>query len=306
MRKPLPGRVSFWLVGAGVTAIVVGACGGASPNASTRLQVVAAENFWGSIARQIGGDHVQVTTIISNPDADPHDYEPNAKDSRAIATAKYVIVNGAGYDDWSDKLQAANPAPGRKTLKVASIGSRSPGDNPHMWYSPAIVFKVVDAIASDLEALDPANAAYYDQQAAKFKSADLARYNDLRAMIKQRYGGTAIGSTESIFDDLASDLGLDDITPPAFEKSISEGEDVSPQDLKTVETQIGSGQIKVLVYNKQNATQAVRNLVARAKAAGIPVVEITETLEPQNATFQDWQAGQLSMLQTALMRAVGR
>src|SRR5262249_38719849 len=141
------------------------ACAGSStPGASGggTISVVAAENFWGSIAAQVGGNHVRVTNIIASPDTDPHDYEPTSGDARAFAVAQYAIVNGAGYDVWAQKALDANPQSARKELDVAKLAGRAPGDNPHMWYSPAIVTRVADRVTADLKTLDSADAGYFD------------------------------------------------------------------------------------------------------------------------------------------------
>ena len=287
-------------------AVLLAACGYGSSASTGKPQVVAVENFWASLAFQLSGGHVQVSAIIASPDADPHDYEPTARDARRFATARYVILNGAGYDPWGDKLLSANPTSGRKVLTVASLAGRKDGDNPHLWYSPTTVLKTVDQITADLKAIDPSNAVDYDQLNAVFKSQKLAQYDQVRSQIKQQYAGTPIGSTESIFADLAADLGLNDITPPEFERAISEGTDVSPQGQTLMEQLITGRQMKVLVFNKQNSTPDVVSLVNKAKAAGIPVVAITETLDPATATFQNWQVGQLTSLQQALKQGTGR
>ena len=290
-------------------ALLTFACssGGASSGSSAgKLHVVAVENFWASIVSQIGGDHVQVNTIITNPDTDPHDYEATAQDGRAIASARYVVYNGAGYDTWAEKILNANKSSGRKVLAVANLAGRKDGDNPHVWYNPGIVMKVVDQVTADLKALDAADAAYFDEQAATFKTTGLKEYNALRAQIKQQYSGVPVGSTESIFEDLAADLGLDDVTPASFQKATSEGIDVSPKDKTTVEQQITGKQIKVLVFNSQNSTPDIQSLVGAAKSGGIPVVALTETLDPADATFQAWQSAQLTSLMQALKQATGR
>jgi zinc/manganese transport system substrate-binding protein len=299
------GVLCVWLLAlAGLGAI---ACGGAdSSSDSGKLQVVAVENFWGSIARQIGGDKVEVTSVITSPNTDPHDYEPTAGDARAFARARYVIVNGAGYDSWADKLLGANPVAGRKVLTIADLAGRDKGENPHMWYSPAIVLQVADRIAADMGTLDPANSTFYREEGSAFKTTGLQRYNQLRSEIRQKYAGTPIGITETIFEDMAADLGLDDAFPAALEKSISEGADVSPKDKATAEALISSGQIRVLMFNKQNSTPNVKSLVDKARTAGIPVVEVTETMDPANALFQEWQSVQLTQLAEALGKATGR
>lgn len=290
-----------------VTAATVAGCGTSAPaGGGGRIRVVAAENFWGSIAGRIGGSHAAVLTIITNPDTDPHAYEPTPQDGREMAEARYVIVNGAGYDPWAQKLLDANPSAGRVVLSIADLAGRREGDNPHMWYSPAIVHRVVDRISGDLGKLDASDASDINTQAATFRTAGLRRYDDLRSSIRTRFTGVPVGATESIFVDLARDLGLNLITPPEYMRAISEGTDPTARDRSTFDAQIGRRQITVLVFNRQNSTGDIQTLVGRARAESIPVVAITETLDPATATFQDWQAGQLDDLQGALARATGR
>jgi zinc/manganese transport system substrate-binding protein len=286
----------------GVMAVAgVSACGlGDLPSGSGKVELVAAENFWGSIASQIGGDHAHVTSMIVNPDTDPHDYQPTPADAKLVARAKYVIVNGAGYDAWADKLLAANPVAGRVVLTVANFVGKKEGDNPHMWYSPAFVEKVVDKIASDLAAVDPGDAAYFDQQRVAYQSTGLKAYHDTIDAIKKKYANTPVGATESIFSYQAADAGLNLITPPDYLKAISEGVDPSPSDKAIVLKQINGKMIKVLVFNTQNSTPEVKSLVDKAAAKGIPIAHVTETLSPANLTFQDWQTRQLKELLAAL------
>jgi zinc/manganese transport system substrate-binding protein len=283
--------------------LTAGACGLSNAPAagrSSKVEVVAAENFWGSIAAQVGGDHAHVTSIIVNPDTDPHAYEATPSDARLIATARYVIFNGAGYDPWAPKLIDANPVEGRTVLTVGDLLGKKEGDNPHMWYSPTYVDRVVDRIASDLARIDSAGASYYQQQGASYKTVGLKEYHDTIDTIKQKYAGTKIGATESIVSYMAGGLGLNLITPYTYLKAISEGTDPSATDKAEIENEIATREIKVFVFNSQNSTPDVQSLVDKAKANGIPVVTVTETLSPANRTFQDWQAGQLKNLLAAL------
>ena len=285
------------------------ACGTSSQSAASSggpVQIVAAENFWGSIAAQVGGSHAHVTSIIVDPNADPHSYEPTAADARTVADAQYVIVNGAGYDPWADKLLQANPASGRKELNVGNFNGKHEGDNPHMWYNPDYVTTVANKIRDDLKAIDPADAAAFDQSAQAFLTSGLQRYHDLIAAIKAKYSGTPVGATESIFSYLAPALGLNLITPYSYLKAVSEGQDISAADEATVEQQINQKQIKVLIYNSQNTPNNIQALINRARANHIPVATITETLTPANASFQDWQSVQLQGIQTALAQAMGK
>jgi zinc/manganese transport system substrate-binding protein len=277
-----------------------------SSGASGPLSVVAAENFWGSIASQLGGDRVKVTSIISNPDADPHDYEPTPNDARTVADADYVIVNGAGYDPWLSKLLEANPVDGRPVLNVGDLVGKKEGDNPHLWYSPDFVSKVIDQITKDYSAIAPSDGSFFSQQQSRFSSSTLKPYHDLIAAIKQTYASTKVGSTESIFIYMATALGLDLISPPGFMQAISEGNDVTAADKAKFDQQVTKKEIKVLVYNAQNATPDTDAVKQKATSAGIPVVAITETLSPASDTFEAWQVSQLQQLQQALARATGQ
>ena len=280
-------------VAVAMAALLVAGCGIGSPPAgsSGRLHVVAAENFWGSIAAQVGGGTVSVTTIINNPDADPHDYDPTPADARAIAQADYVIVNGAGYDPWASKLLDANPVDGRKVLDVAKLAGVRDGDNPHMWYSPTIVQRVILKMGTDLGLADRAQQLWSD---------GFAEYRNTIAIIRQKYSGTPVGATESIFAYMAQGTGLDLITPSAYLNAISEGADPSASDKATVINQIDTKQIRVFVFNSQNSTPEVQGLVDRARARGIPIVSVTETLVPAEASFQAWQTAELKALLAAL------
>jgi zinc/manganese transport system substrate-binding protein len=288
---------------------VVGAGGLAGPSAgaaSGKVSVVAAEDFWGSIARQLGGEHADVTSIISDPDTDAHDYEAKPSDGAAFATAQVAIVNGIGYDGWADKLLAANPSSSRKVVTVGDVVGVKEGGNPHQWYSPRSVNSVIDAVITALKQADPADAAYFDTQRQAYRDEGLKRYNELRAQIKAQYGGTPVGASESIFAPLADDLGLKLLTPESFLDAIAEGNDPTAKDKSTVDKQITGKQIKMFVFNSQNSTPDVAALVDKAKKAGIPVTTVTETLIPRGASFQDWQANQLQSMVDALAQGTGK
>jgi zinc/manganese transport system substrate-binding protein len=274
---------------------------------SAKLVVVAAENFWGSIARQLGGTHVTETSIITNPDTDPHSYEATPGDAKLISGARLFVQNGIGYDtSWAPGLVQANPSAGRDVLTVGDVVGLKDGDNPHQWYSHDSVTKVIDAITAEYKKLDPADAAYFDAQKQTFETTTLAAYNQLETDIKTTYADTPIGASESIVSPLADTLGLKMLTPYSFLKDISEGTDPTVADKTAIDSQIKGKQIKVYVYNSQNSTPDIAAQVADAKAAGIPVTTVTETLAPASATFQDWMAGELQGLKAALAQATGK
>jgi zinc/manganese transport system substrate-binding protein len=302
--RPRIRRISATLL---AVLALVGCSTATTPTAgSTVINVVAAENFWGSLAEQLGGSRVKVTNIINNPDADPHDYEATVDDGRAIATAQLVIVNGVGYDPWAAKLADANPSPNRTTLAVGDLVGAKDGDNPHRWYNPDDVRRVIDRITSDYKTIDPADAPFFDTQRSTVLDTNLKAYFDTINRIKTSYAGTPVGASESIFAMLAPALGLNLLTPSSFLTAISEGSDPTAADKATIDRQITSKQIKVYVYNSQNATPDVQAQVAEAKAAGVPVTTITETLTPAGASFQDWQVAQLNALAQALAQATGK
>jgi zinc/manganese transport system substrate-binding protein len=279
---------------------------GGDAGAGGRLRVVAAENFWGSIAAQLGGGRVDVSSIIVNPNTDPHSYEPSARDARTIAGAKLAIVNGIGYDNWAPKLLAASPLARRAVLNVGQLLGLKEGDNPHQWYSPVSVQRVIAQIVADYDRLDPAGVAYYAQRERLFETVDLARYDQLRAEIKARYAGTTVGYSESIFRPLGEDLGLKLLTPYSFAKAVAEGTDVTAEDKEMVDRQAEGRQIKVWVFNSQNVTPDVERVNELAKAAGIPIATVTETLDPAGDTFEQWQVTELEGLLRALHEATGR
>jgi zinc/manganese transport system substrate-binding protein len=267
---------------------------------------VAAENFWGSIASQLGGAKASVHSIIVNPAQDPHSYEPTAADARTLASAQLVIVNGIGYDHWASDELSANGANGQVVLTVGALLGLVAGDNPHVWYDPAYVFRVAAAITHDLARLDPKDGPYFDARLAHFESRQLAAYKALIAHIKARYSGVPVGASESIFAYQAPALGLNLITPPSFMKAISEGTEVTARDIVTTERQITDHRIKVWIYNSQNATPEIQRLNALARAAHIPIATVTETLQPARDSFEQWQVAQLEGIEAALRAATGR
>jgi zinc/manganese transport system substrate-binding protein len=281
-------------------------CGSSSGASSGRPLVVAAENFWGSLAAQLGGSRVQTRSIITNPATDPHSYQPTAADGRALAQSRLAIVNGVGYDPWAPKLLAANPAGSRVVLNVGDLVGVPAGGNPHRWYNPADVEAVTGQIVTDLKRIDPGDAAYFDQRLRVLQTQGLARYHHLIASIRARYASVPVGASESIFAMQAPALGLNLITPAGYMKAISEGADPSAADKVTADRQITTRQIKVWIYNSQNTTPDVQRLTSEARAAGIPVATVTETLQPPTASFEEWQSSQLVGIEQALARATGR
>ncbi len=269
---------------------------GASASAAP-VRIVAAENFYGDLARQIGGDAVEVTSILSNPDQDPHLFEASPETAKAIAAARIVIVNGADYDPWMQKLLAAAKGQGRQEIVVGELIGAKPGDNPHLWYAPTTIQKAADAIATALTRADPGHAADYRKGAAAFR-ASMKGVEDKIADMHKRYADIPVAASEPVFGYAAQAIGLD-VREQKFALSIMNDAEPAPSDVAMFESDLKAHKVRALLYNAQASEPAVERLVAIAKESKIPVVGVTET-EPPNMRYQDWVAGELDALDRAL------
>lgn len=292
------------LWGFGVIAlilIIIGVISSSSlkNTSNTKINVVAAENFWGSIVTQIGGSKVNVSSIVSDPNADPHEYESNANDAKLFAHANYVILNGAGYDTWANKLLSAQPNSSRKVLTVATLLGKKEGDNPHFWYSPTYVNKVAAQIETNLVSIDPKDKGYFESQYMALQ-AQLGTYQSRIASIKKQFGGTKVAATEDIFVYLAEASGLNLISPPTFMQAVAEGNDPPTDSVVQFEQQLESGQIKVLVYNEQTVTPLTNSIKSLAAQNNVPIVGVTETIQPPDTSFEVWMNAELINLENAL------
>jgi len=263
------------------------------------IDVVAAENTWGSLAAQLGGNRVDVVSIVSDPNADPHEYESNPADARDFAEARYVIINGAGYDDWAEQLIGAQAVSGRKVLDVASLLGKGSSANPHFWYGPGYVARVINRITADYSALDPADRGYFAQRHAAVEAAFGSERAAL-AYLRTHFSGTPVAATESIFEYLAAYVHLDLVTPSAFMEAVAEGNDPSAPSVATFYRQIAAKAFRVLVYNVQTVTPLTTSLKAAAAQADIPVIGVSETIQPPIDNFEQWMTGQLSALANGL------
>jgi len=271
---------------------------GAAATQSGTVTVVAAENFYGNIAQQLGGDKVSVVSILSDPNVDPHEYESDVQDGVDITNADIVIENGLEYDTWMDKLLSASPNPSRIVITAGDIAPDPLPDNPHVWYGIDNISTIAGAIEAALVKKDPADTALFENNLAAF-TASLAPITAKMAEIKAHYAGTPVGLTETIYLYQTGPMGLDVLTPFNFEKAIAEGNDPSAQDVNTTDQQVTQKQIKVLIYNSQTVTPITTNLENAAEANGIPVVPVTETM-PVSDTYQSWMMAELNALQAAL------
>jgi zinc/manganese transport system substrate-binding protein len=277
--------------------LTVFAASAAAPAADGTIKIVAAENFYGDIAHQIGGSEVSVDSIMSNPDQDPHLFETSPAVARELTTAQIVIYNGADYDPWMPKLLKASPQTGRIAIDAADLVHKKAGDNPHLWYDPATMPAVAKALAAALTKADPAHAADFQARLKTFL-ASLKPLNDKIAAVRKKYAGAAVTASEPVFGYMATALGLK-MRNEKFQLAIMNGTEPSPHDVAAFERDLKEHKVRVMFYNKQASDKIVLHLVELARAAKIPVVGVTETMPP-GMTFQQWMESEVGDTAKAL------
>ena len=261
------------------------------------IAVVAAENFYADIARQVGGDRVAVTSILNNPDQDPHLFETTPGTVRQIADARLVIINGADYDPWAEKLLQAAPRPERVVINAAQLTGRQAGANPHLWYDPITMPAVAKAVAAALTQADGAHAADY---AARLETtlAKLAQIDARVAHLKSKHAGKPVAATEPVFGPMAAALGLV-MRNERFQLAMMNDTEPSARDIAAFENDLKARKVKALIYNSQVSEKLTERLLALARASKVPVVAVTESM-PVNTNFADWILVELDALDKAL------
>jgi zinc/manganese transport system substrate-binding protein len=283
-------------------ALLVTACGGGEAASSgsgnsSAVNVVAAENFYGDIVRQLGTGHVNVVSILSDPNADPHEYESSTDNAKAVAKARLVVENGIGYDNFMDKLLSASANNGRIVINAGQVLGKKEGDNPHVWYQVAGMAQLADTITRALQQLDPADQADLATRNERFK-ASLQPLNQRIDAIKAKYSGSHLTQAEPVFGYMGEALGLQ-LDNGEFQHAIEEGNDPSPQSVAAIDQEITSHAVKALLYNSQTTSPVTTKLKDLATSNNVPVIGISET-EPSGKTYQIWMLSQLDSLQQAL------
>jgi len=270
---------------------------GTAARAEDKLTIVAAENFYGDLARQIGGSNVTVTSILANPDDDPHLFETSPSTARTIADAKIIIYNGADYDPWMDKLLSASTSKDRTTIIAADLIGKKSGDNPHLWYDPATLPAIAKALSADLAKRDPANAVHYEANLRAFQTSLEAIDKEI-ADVKKTYAGTEVTATEPVFGYMAEALGLKMLNYD-FQVALMNDAEPSATQVAAFENSLKDGSAKILFYNSQVTDEATTRLLDIAKQNKVTVIGVTET-EPAGKTIQTWFGGQIDEVQKAL------
>ncbi len=281
-------------------ALLLSACDG-STTATSKLNVVAAENVYGNIAEQIGGQHVSVTSILTSPNADPHLFEPGTSSGLAVSDAKVALQNGLGYDAFVTKLEDAAPSKSRSVVTMADVlGVHGSDANPHLWYDVPRLDRIAGAIATAFARADPPHAAAYRSGLSRFERS-LAPLRQEVAAIRDRFHGAPVAYTEPVPGYLVAAAGLRNLAPDSFTRPIEEGTEPSASAVEAMDALVSQHRIRVLLYNSQAVSPITASLRDAARQAGIPVVPVTETLPP-GLTFQQWQLRQARALASALAK----
>jgi zinc/manganese transport system substrate-binding protein len=286
-------------------ALAVSACSSSGPSGSSttsahKIVAVGAENEYTSVLQQVGGQYVQASAIMSNPNTDPHTFEASASVAREISSAQLVVQNGVGYDTFMDSIEQAVPDSSRKLIDVQKLrGLPDSTPNPHLWYDPATMPAVANAVASDLAAIQPAHAAYFKANARTFISS-LGPWIQALGSFKEKYPDTPVAVTEPVADYLLQAAGADIKTPFEFQADIMNGTDPSAQDVALERSLFTGHQVKVFLYNRQVTDTLTQSFISLAQANGIPVVGVYETMPTPGYTYQSWMLAETKALQQAV------
>lgn len=294
----LPMRMMTMLMLNAAACLVLLSAAGIAPAAAKPPLIVAAENFYGDVARQIVGPGAQVVSILQNPDADPHLFEPDAATARLVADADVLIYNGVNYDPWIERLLVNRARHARRVLQVAALMQRhGPQVNPHLWYDPATMPALARALSAQLGQLDPPDAQGYARRLAAFLQS-LQPLDSRIAQLHRLYAGAPVTATEPVADDLTAAIGLT-MRNAAYQMAIMNDTEPGPRETAAFEQSLRSRAVRLLIYNRQTSGGSTQHMLGIARQAAIPLVGVTET-EPAGLDYQRWMLGVLSDLDHAL------
>jgi len=280
--------------------------GGSTADAAstTKITAIGAENEYASVIGQVGGKYVQASSIMSNPNTDPHTFEASPAVAREVTAAQLVVQNGVGYDDWATTIENADPSDSRKVVNVQQLlGLPDSTPNPHLWYKPTTMPAVANAIAADLAQIDPAHASYYKANAASFITS-LGAWTGAIAAFKAKYPNTPVATTEPVADYMLQAAGADNLTPWAFQADIMNGTDPSPQGTALENSLFTQHKVKVFLYNQQVTDSLTESFIKLANENGIPVVGVYETMPTPGYTYQTWMEAEVNALNKAVTSKV--
>lgn len=265
------------------------------------ITAVGAENEYANVLGQIGGKYIAVTSILNNPNTDPHTFEASTTVAEEVSKASLVVQNGVGYDGFMNRIEAASPNSKRKVIVVQDVlGLPSDTPNPHLWYSPKTMPAVAKVMAKDLSALDPGHAAYFQKNLQKF-DASLQPWLDAIAAFKKTYPGTPVAVTEPVADFLLKAMGAKILTPFVFQADIMNGVDPAPEDISLEDGFFTKHEVKVFCYNQQVVDSLTTSIRQTARSSRIPVVGVYETMPAPGYDYQTWMLAEVNAIRAAVV-----
>jgi zinc/manganese transport system substrate-binding protein len=291
--------VAAVMTGLAVAAVGCGKGSASDTAGGTVINAIGAENEYANVLGQIGGKYVHVTAILDNPNTDPHTFEASPQVAQEISRAQLIVQNGVGYDSWMTKIESASSTPDRKVIVVQHLlGLPDSTPNPHLWYDPTTMPTAAKAMATDLSALQPAHAAYFQANLARFDSS-LSPWLTAIAQFKAKYAGTTAATTEPVADYLLAAMGIRNLTPFRFQADIMNGVDPAPQDIALETRFFTKHQVKVFCYNQQVIDALTSSIRQSASEKGVPVVGVYETM-PTGYDYQRWMLAEVRAIEQAV------
>ena len=302
------GRVAVLAAAITVLGLTAAGCGKAATATTTNgtgvINAIGAENEYANVLSQIGGKYVHVTSILNNPNTDPHTFEASPQIAQEVSSAQLIVQNGVGYDGFMSRIQAASPNPQRKVIVVQHVlGLPDATPNPHLWYDPRTMPAVAKAVADDLAAIQPSEAAYFEANVGTF-DASLTPWLNAVGEFKAKYGDTPVATTEPVADYLLEAMGADNLTPFEFQADIMNGTDPTPQDISLENSFFTKHQVKVFCYNQQVVDDLTTSIRLTAQRNGVPVVAVYETMPTPGYDYQSWMLAETQAIQKAVTSGV--
>jgi zinc/manganese transport system substrate-binding protein len=283
-----------------VTGCASSTSSGSGAGGAAAITAIGAENEYANVLSQLGGKYVRVTSILDNPNTDPHTFEASPQVAQEVSAAQLIVQNGVGYDSWISKMEAASPDPKRKVIVVQQVlGLPDSTPNPHLWYNPATMPAVAKVMAADLTALQPAHKGYFQARLAAFDQS-LSPFLKAIAQFKAKYPGTQAATTEPVADYLLAAMGIRNLTPFTFQADIMNGVDPAPQDIALENSFFSQHRVRLFAYNEQVTSALTASIRQNAQQAGVPVVAVYETMPTPGYTYQSWMLAEVNAIQRAV------
>ena len=299
-RRPVAILLVAVLAAVAATVAAARSGGPAAAPSGDKIIAVGAESQYADVIAQVGGEYVRTSAVMSDPNTDPHTFEASIAVARDVANARLVVQNGIGYDAFMPTIESAVPDSGRTVIDVQrllNLPDSTP--NPHLWYDPATMPKVADAVAGALSDIQPAHAAYFKANAAAF-TASLGPLNAAIASFKSAYAGVPVATTEPVADYLLTALGADNRTPWSFQADVMNGTDPSPQSVAAQRALFTGHQVRAFVYNQQVTDALTESFIGLAQENHIPVVGVYETMPRLGYDYQTWMQSEVQELRDAV------